>query len=128
VRHILATVNRPPAATAHLIRRNPTTTATPSSRPEKALCEWSAPAHCDHGTTKSGAHTRDGVVAADSRWLLLGTRLQIVAPGRPHAGIYTVTDTGSKISAGPDIFMPELRPRPNVRTKGHPGPDPEMMV
>ena len=66
-----------------------------------------ATAYCDHGTTKSGAHTRDGVVAADLRRLPLGTRLQIVAPGRPYAGIYTVMDTGSKIKGRDlDIFMP----------------------
>ena len=66
-----------------------------------------ATAYCDHGTTKSGAPARDGVVAADLRRLPLGTRLQIVAPGRPYAGLYTVMDTGSKIKGrNLDIFMP----------------------
>ena len=66
-----------------------------------------ATAYCDHGTTKSGARARDGVVAADLRRLPLGTRLQIVAPGRPYAGIYTVKDTGSKIKGRDlDIFLP----------------------
>jgi 3D (Asp-Asp-Asp) domain-containing protein len=65
-----------------------------------------ATAYCDRGTTKSGARARDGVVAADPGRLPLGTRLQIVARGRPYAGFYTVKDTGSKIRGRDlDIFM-----------------------
>ena len=67
----------------------------------------SATAYCEHGRTKSGAHTRDGIVAADPRRLPLGTRLQIVAPGKPYAGSYTVMDTGPHIKGRElDIFMP----------------------
>ena len=65
-----------------------------------------ATAYCDHGKTKSGAHTRDGIVAADPRRLPIGTRLQIIAPGKPYAGTYTVMDTGSAIKGRElDIFM-----------------------
>ena len=65
-----------------------------------------ATAYCDHGKTKSGARTRDGIVAADPRRLPIGTRLQIVAPGKPYAGTYTVMDTGSGIKGRElDIFM-----------------------
>ena len=67
----------------------------------------SATAYCQHGRTKSGAHTHEGVVAADTRRLPLGTRLQIVAPGKPYAGTYTVMDAGSRVKGHElDIFMP----------------------
>ena len=66
----------------------------------------SATAYCDSGKTRSGAQTRDGVVAADTRRLPLGTRLRIIAPGKPYDGAYTVMDTGSAIKGRDlDIFM-----------------------
>jgi 3D (Asp-Asp-Asp) domain-containing protein len=66
-----------------------------------------ATAYCGHGPTKSGVPAQRGVVAADVRRLPIGTRLRIVAPGQPHAGVYTVLDTGSKIKGRDlDIFMP----------------------
>ena len=65
-----------------------------------------ATAYCDRGRTKSGGHTREGIVAAAPRRLPLGTRLQIIAPGKPYARTYTVTDTGSGIKGRDlDIFM-----------------------
>ena len=71
-----------------------------------ATLRMTATAYCEHGSTKSGAHTRDGIVAADPRRLPLGTRLQIIAPGKPYAGTYTVMDTGSGIKGRElDIFM-----------------------
>jgi 3D (Asp-Asp-Asp) domain-containing protein len=78
-----------------------------SRRPVRtATLRMTATAYCEHGRTKSGAHTRDGVVAADLRRLPLGTRLQIIAPGKPYAGTYTVMDTGSGIKGRElDIFM-----------------------
>jgi len=67
----------------------------------------SATAYCEHGRTKSGVHTRDGIVAADPRRLPLGTRLQIIAPGKPYEGTYTVMDTGPRVKGRElDIFMP----------------------
>jgi 3D (Asp-Asp-Asp) domain-containing protein len=69
-----------------------------------------ATAYCDRGATKSGVPARHGVVAADIRRLPLGTRVQVVAPGKPYAGVYTVLDTGSKIRGRDlDIFMPSCR-------------------
>jgi 3D (Asp-Asp-Asp) domain-containing protein len=66
-----------------------------------------ATAYCDGGATKSGVRAQKGIVAADIRRLPLGTRVQIIAPGQPYAGVYTVLDTGSKISGRDlDIFMP----------------------
>ena len=65
-----------------------------------------ATAYCDRGPTRSGVRAQHGVVAADIRRLPLGTRLQVVAPGESYAGVYTVLDTGSKISGRDlDIFM-----------------------
>ncbi len=72
-----------------------------------ATLRMMATAYCDHGRTKSGAHTRGGIVAADPRRLPLGTRLQIIAPGKPYAGTYTVMDTGAGVKGRElDIFMP----------------------
>jgi 3D (Asp-Asp-Asp) domain-containing protein len=74
--------------------------------PVKAL-RMMASAYCDRGPTKSGVPAQSGVVAADVRRLPIGTRLRIVAPGQPYAGVYTVLDTGSRIKGRDlDIFMP----------------------
>jgi 3D (Asp-Asp-Asp) domain-containing protein len=65
-----------------------------------------ATAYCDRGPTRSGVRAQHGVVAADIRRLPLGTRLRVLAPGQSYAGVYTVLDTGSKISGrNLDIFM-----------------------
>lgn len=65
-----------------------------------------ATAYCDRGPTKSGVLAQPGVVAADVRRLPLGTRVQVIAPGEAHAGVYTVLDTGSAIKGRDlDIFM-----------------------
>ena len=65
-----------------------------------------ATAYCDRGPTRSGVRAQPGVVAADIRHWPLGTRLQVLAPGQSYAGVYTVLDTGSKISGRDlDIFM-----------------------
>ncbi len=64
-----------------------------------------ATAYCDHGTTQSGTKTRTGIVAADPKVLPVGTVLEIL--DGPHAGIYTVMDTGSAVKGRRiDIFMP----------------------
>lgn len=67
----------------------------------------SATAYCQHGRTKSGVYTRDGIVAADPRRLSMGTRIQILTSDKSYAGVYTVTDTGAKVKGRKlDIFMP----------------------
>jgi 3D (Asp-Asp-Asp) domain-containing protein len=74
-------------------------------RPAKTM-RMLATAYCDRGPTRSGVRAQHGVVAADIRRLPLGTRLQVLAPGQSYAGVYTVLDTGSKISGRDlDIFM-----------------------
>jgi len=78
-------------------------------RPPRAL-RMLATAYCDRGPTKSGVPAQRGVVAADVRRLPLGTRLRVLAPRQPYAGVYTVLDTGSKIKGRDlDIFMPSCR-------------------
>src|SRR3954468_23089852 len=73
--------------------------ATPSSM------RVTATAYCDHGTTQSGTKTRPGIVAADPRVLPVGSVLRIL--DGPHAGVYTVMDTGSAVKGRRiDIFMP----------------------
>ena len=58
------------------------------------------------GTTKSGLETQPGTVAADTNVLPLGTKIRVTNAG-PYSGIYTVTDTGSKVRGNHiDIFMP----------------------
>jgi 3D (Asp-Asp-Asp) domain-containing protein len=66
-----------------------------------------ATAYCERGATKSGVRAQPGVVAADLRRLPLGTKLRVIAPGEPYAGIYTVLDTGARIRGRAlDIYMP----------------------
>jgi len=79
-----------------------------STRPiRNTTLRLSATAYCQHGRTKSGVQTREGIVAADPRRLPLGTRLRILAPGQSYAGVYTVMDTGSGVKGREiDIFMP----------------------
>ncbi len=66
----------------------------------------SATAYCESGRTRSGEHTRVGVVAADPRVLPIGTVVRIPSRGRT----YEVLDTGSAIKGrGLDIYMPSCR-------------------
>jgi 3D (Asp-Asp-Asp) domain-containing protein len=93
------------AATAAALIASPRSVSARPRRP--AALAMTATAYCDRGRTKSGAHARDGVVAADPKRLPLGTRIRIVAPGEPHDGTYVVADTGSAIAGRDlDIFMP----------------------
>jgi len=65
-----------------------------------------ATAYAINGTTKSGTQTKPGIVAADTNVLPLGTKIQVTNAG-PHSGIYTVTDTGSKVRGHHiDIYLP----------------------
>jgi 3D (Asp-Asp-Asp) domain-containing protein len=67
----------------------------------------SATAYCDTGITRSGTHTRRGIVAADPRVLPLGTVVRVEGLALRHNGVYTVTDTGREIKGREiDIFIP----------------------
>jgi N-acetylmuramoyl-L-alanine amidase len=78
------------------------------ARPRRpCTLRMTATAYCDRGPTRSGVPAQRGVVAADLRRLPIGTRVRIVAPGQPYAGVYTVLDSGSEIKGRDlDIFMP----------------------
>ena len=80
----------------------------PRSRPRTARpMRLTATAYCDQGTTKSGAQTTRGTVAADPRLLPVGTVVRIEAAESQYSGTYTVKDTGAKIKGRKiDIFMP----------------------
>ena len=68
-----------------------------------------ATAYAQHGVTKSGAHTRRGIIAADPRVLPIGTKVKVENAGA-HSGNYVVKDTGRKIKGRKiDIFMPSRR-------------------
>ena len=65
-----------------------------------------ATAYCERGRTSSGVRSRAGIVAADPRRLPIGTRIRIIAPKKPYAGVYTVMDSGPGIKGRElDIFM-----------------------
>jgi len=56
------------------------------------------------GLTRSGARPHGGIVSADPAFLPLGTRIRVTGAGQ-FSGVYLVTDTGAKVSAGASIFM-----------------------
>ena len=67
---------------------------------------FSATAYSIEGTTKSGAQTREGIVAADPRVLPLGSRIRVRDAGA-YDGEYVVHDTGPAIKGREiDIYMP----------------------
>jgi len=67
-----------------------------------------ATAYCQRGTTKAGVPARAGIIAADPRVFPVGSILRIV--DGPHAGVYTVMDTGAAVKGRTiDIFMPDCR-------------------
>ena len=84
--------------------------ASAATRPRKARSvPMKATAYAHHGTTKSGAKTRRGVIAADPRVLPLGTKVKVENAG-PYSGHYVVKDTGKKIKGRKiDVFMPSRR-------------------
>jgi 3D (Asp-Asp-Asp) domain-containing protein len=72
---------------------------------------FTATAYCDHGITKSGIRTRQGIAAADPAHLPLGSVVRIVAAGdRRYEGVYTVMDTGGLVRGRRiDLFVPDCR-------------------
>lgn len=64
-----------------------------------------ATAYCLKGRTASGRNVSRGIVAADTRILPLGTRIQI--SGGAYSGTYTVADTGGAVRGNKvDIWVP----------------------
>jgi 3D (Asp-Asp-Asp) domain-containing protein len=67
---------------------------------------YSATAYSIEGTTKSGAQTRTGIVAADPQVLPLGSRIRVREAGA-YDGDYVVHDTGPAIKGREiDIYIP----------------------
>lgn len=64
-----------------------------------------ATAYCLQGRTAVGGGVRRGIVAADSRVLPLGTRIQMTAGS--YTGTYTVADTGGAVKGRIlDVWVP----------------------
>jgi rare lipoprotein A len=64
--------------------------------PSPARMRFAATAYTIEGTTASGAHTREGIVAADPAVLPMGSRIRVQGAGR-YSGEYVVKDSGRKI-------------------------------
>jgi 3D (Asp-Asp-Asp) domain-containing protein len=80
-----------------------------AARPRQRSIPMKATAYARHGTTRSGAQTRRGIVAADPRVLPLGTKVKVENAGR-YSGHYVVKDTGRKIKGRKiDLFVPSHR-------------------
>ena len=74
-------------------------------RPRQAR-NFLATAYAQRGITRSGAHVRRGMVAADPSVLPLGARILVRRAGQ-YSGTYTVADTGAKVRGRHiDIFVP----------------------
>lgn len=64
-------------------------------------------AYCVDGKTKAGPRVRRGFVAADPRWLPLGSRIRIEGLGRRYGRTYTVMDTGPAVKGREiDLYVP----------------------
>jgi len=65
-----------------------------------------ATAYCKHGRTASGAHSSDGIVAADPDVLPIGTRIRLSGLKRGRDGVYRVMDTGTRVKGRRlDVFL-----------------------
>ncbi len=66
---------------------------------------FEATAYSIEGITKSGLEAQRGLIAADPRWLPIGTEVQISGAGR-YSGRYLVADTGREIKGREvDIYL-----------------------
>jgi resuscitation-promoting factor RpfB len=69
------------------------------------LAWFLATAYCQDGPTRSGVHTRSGIIAADPHVLPFGSRVRVVDRGSSR--IYRVLDTGREIRGHKiDVFIP----------------------
>src|SRR5436190_17201151 len=67
-----------------------------------------ATAYCHQGATAVGAHTRNGILAADPHVLEVGSLVRILDGSR--RGTYTVLDTGATVKGFKiDIFIMDCR-------------------
>lgn len=71
---------------------------------------FTATAYCDRGTTKSGVQAQRGVAAADPAVLPVGSVVRVSSDSSEHEGIYTVMDTGGKVTGRRiDLFVHDCR-------------------
>lgn len=66
----------------------------PSATP--ARMQFTATAYTIAGRTASGAHSREGICAADPAVLPFGSRIRVDGAGR-YSGVYVVKDSGRRI-------------------------------
>jgi 3D (Asp-Asp-Asp) domain-containing protein len=79
-----------------------------SSRPLTQSLNYVATAYSLRGKTASGLMVSRGLIAADPRFLPLGSRVRLEHPG--YTGEYLVADTGGKIRGKHiDIWTPSSR-------------------
>jgi len=79
-----------------------------SSRPLTLSINYVATAYSLRGKTASGRMVSRGLIAADPRFLPLGSRVRLEHPG--YTGEYLVADTGGKIRGKRiDIWTPSSR-------------------
>ena len=74
----------------------PPQAAAPVPSPTPARMHFTATAYTTPGKTASGAHTREGICAADPAVLPFGSRIRVDGAGR-YSGDYVVKDSGRKI-------------------------------
>jgi 3D (Asp-Asp-Asp) domain-containing protein len=83
-------------------RPAPTPTPPPAEPPAGT---FHATAYSVEGKTATGAHTREGIVAADPKVLPLGSRIRVTDAGA-YSGEYVVKDTGRAINGHEiDIYL-----------------------
>jgi 3D (Asp-Asp-Asp) domain-containing protein len=77
----------------------------PSPRAGALSTSFEATAYSIEGETASGRTSREGIVAADSKVLPIGSRIRVQGAGR-YDGKYTVADTGREIKGREiDIYI-----------------------
>lgn len=74
--------------------------------PIAARHEMVSTAYCLKGNTRTGIRTRDGVAAADPRFLPLGSVIRVSHPDERILGIFVIMDTGGAVKGRKlDIYM-----------------------
>jgi 3D (Asp-Asp-Asp) domain-containing protein len=77
--------------------------------PHQPTLTMHATAYSKHGLTSSGTKPHRGIIAADSRVLPPGSKVQVKNAG-PYSGVYKVRDTGGAIRGHRiDIYTPSKR-------------------
>jgi 3D (Asp-Asp-Asp) domain-containing protein len=68
----------------------------PEGPPGKALA-FTVTAYCAGRVTATGTTPGNGTIAADPAFLPMGSRIRLAGLDQPYNGVYTVTDTGSRV-------------------------------